>query len=161
MALFLPAIIYFGATMSSILTTTLTTTLAIFSVSLDTVPIFVATNFFTAIPIWLTIIPALIYNLATGKTFLKQEYLYLYATGTASYFIKLKLGESYGWLISLTTFAMAPIMWLFSILTSLLFVLPGILFIFIELIVCYFVYNGLLQIPLLSTPIILLIFNYR
>ena len=104
------------------------------SIYLGTVPIFVATNFFTAIPLWLTTMPALIYNLATGKTFWKQEYLYLYATGTASYFIKLNLGESYGWLISLTTFFMAPIMWLFSILTSLLFVLPGILFIFYELI---------------------------
>ena len=128
---------------------------------IETPAVFVATNFFTAIPLWLTTMPALIYNLITGKTFWKQEYLYLYATGTASYFIKLSLGESYGWLISLTTFFMAPIMWLFSILTSLLFVLPGILFIFIELIVSYFLYNGLLQIPLLSTPIILLLLGFK
>ena len=128
---------------------------------IETPAVFVATNFFTAIPLWLTTMPALIYNLITGKTFWKQEYLYLYATGTASYFIKLSLGESYGWLISLTTFFMAPIMWLFSILTSLLFVLPGILFIFIELIVGNFLYNGLLQIPLLSTPMLLAILRYR
>ena len=157
MALFLPALIYFGATVSSLLIDAL----IIFGVFLEAVPIFGATNFFTAIPIWLTTMPALIYNLATGKTFWKQEYLYLYATGTASYFIKLSLGESYGWLISLTTFFMAPIMWLFSILTSLLFVLPGILFIFIELIVGYFLYDGLLQIPLLSTPMLLVILRYR
>ena len=116
--------------------------------------------FFTAIPIWLTTMPALIYNLTTGKTFWKQEYLYLYATGTASYFIKLSLGESYGWLISLTTFAMAPIMWLFSILTSLLFVLPGILFIFIELIVGFFSYDAV-PIPLISTPLLLVILGYK
>ena len=128
---------------------------------IETPGVFVAYNFFTAIPLWLTTMPALIYNLITGKTFWKQEYLYLYATGTASYFIKLSLGESYGWLISLTTFFMAPIMWLFSILTSLLFVLPGILFIFIELIVGYFLYNGLLQIPLLSTPMLLATLRYR
>ena len=131
-----------------------------FGVFLDAVPIFVATNFFTAIPIWLTTMPALIYNLITGKTFWRQEYLYLYATGTASYFIKIYLGESYGWLISLTTFAMAPIMWLFSILTSLLFVLPGILFIFIELIVGFFSYNAV-PIPLLSTPLLLVILGYK
>ena len=128
---------------------------------IETPAVFVATNFFTAIPLWLTTMPALIYNLITGKTFWKQEYLYLYATGTASYFIKLSLGESYGWLISLTTFFMAQIMWLFSILTSLLFVLPGILFIFIRLIVSDFLYNGLLQIPLLSTPIILLLLGFK
>ena len=157
MALFLPALIYFGATVSSVLIDPL----IIFGVFLEAVPIFIATNFFTAIPIWLTTMPALIYNLTTGKTFWKQEYLYLYATGTASYFMKLSLGESYGWLISLTTFFMAPIMWLFSILTSLLFVLPGILFIFIELIVGYFLYDGLLQIPLLSTPMLLVILRYR
>ena len=157
MALFLPALIYFGATVSS----GLTDALFILGVFLEAVPVFGATNFFTAIPIWLTTMPALIYNLITGKTFWKQEYLYLYATGTASYFIKLNLGESYGWLISLTTFFMAPIMWLFSILTSLLFVLPGILFIFFELIVGYFLYDGLLQIPLLSTPMLLVILRYR
>ena len=157
MALFLPALIYFGATVSS----GLTDALFILGVFLEAVPVFGATNFFTAIPIWLTTMPALIYNLTTGKTFWKQEYLYLYATGTASYFIKLSLGESYGWLISLTTFFMAPIMWLFSILTSLLFVLPGILFIFFELIVGYFLYDGLLQIPLLSTPMLLVILRYR
>ena len=128
---------------------------------LGIVPVHMATNFFTAIPLWLTSIPALIYNLIAGETFSGQEFLYMYATGTASYFIKLSLGESYGWLISLTTFFMAPIMWLFSILTSLLFVLPGILFIFIELIVGYFLYNGLLQIPLLSTPILLVLLSYR
>ena len=156
MALFLPALIYFGATVTSLLIDPL----IILGVFLEAVPIFVATNFFTAIPIWLTTMPALIYNLATGKTFWKQEYLYLYATGTASYFIKLKLGESYGWLISLTTFAMAPIMWLFSILTSLLFVLPGILFIFIELIVGFFSYDAV-PIPLLSTPLLLVILGYK
>ena len=101
---------------------------------IETPGVFVVYNFFTAIPLWLTTMPALIYNLITGKTFWKQEYLYLYATGTASYFIKLILGESYGWLISLTTFFMAPIMWLFSILTSFLFLFPGILCIFIEII---------------------------
>ena len=127
---------------------------------LGIVPVHMATNFFTAIPIWLTTMPALIYNLATGKTFWKQEYLYLYATGTASYFIKLNLGESYGWLISLTAFAMAPIMWLFSILTSLLFVLPGILFIFIELIVGFFSYDAV-PIPLISTPLLLVILGYK
>ena len=129
-------------------------------VFLEVVPVFVATNFFTAIPLWLTTMPALIYNLITGKTFWRQEYLYLYATGTASYFIKLNLGESYGWLISLTTFFMAPIMWLFSILTSLLFVLPGILFIFIELIVGFFSYNAV-PIPLISTPLLLVILGYK
>ena len=134
--------------------------ISIIVVFLEVVPIFVATNFFTAIPIWLTTMPALIYNLATGKTFWKQEYLYLYATGTASYFIKIYLGESYGWLISLTTFAMAPIMWLFSILTSLLFVLPGILFIFIELIVGFFSYDAV-PIPLISTPLLLVILGYK
>ncbi len=150
------ALIYLGATTYYILIAIL----QIFAVTLDTVPISVVTNFFTAIPIWLTTMPALIYNLITGKTFWKQEYLYLYVTGTASYLIKLNFGESYGWLISLTTFAMAPIMWLFSILTSLLFVLPGILFIFIELIVGYFLYN-VVAIPLLSTPLSLVIFGYK
>ena len=102
---------------------------------LGIVPVHVATNFFTAIPLWLTTIPALIYNLIAGETFYLQEYLYMYVTGTASYFIKKNLGKKYGWLISLTAFFMAPIMCLLTILTPFLFVLLGIFFIFLDLII--------------------------
>ena len=107
---------------------------------LGIVPVHMATNFFTAIPLWLTSIPALIYNLIAGETFSGQEFLYMYATGTASYFIKKNLGKSYGWLISLTTFLMAPIMWLLSILTAFLFLFPGIFFIFLDLVISLTLY---------------------
>ena len=128
---------------------------------LGIIPVHVATNFFTAIPLWLTSIPALIYNLATGTTFQSQEYLYMYVTGTASYFIKKNLGDSYGWLISLLTFLMAPFMWLFSVLTSFLLLIPGIIFILFDLISSYFIYGGHIVIPLFSVPALLALIGLR
>ena len=128
---------------------------------LGIIPVHVATNFFTAIPLWLTSIPALIYNFATGTTFQSQEYLYMYVTGTASYFIKKNLGDSYGWLISLLTFLMAQFMWLFSVLTSFLLLIPGIIFILFDLISSYFIYGGHIVIPLFSVPALLALIGLR
>ena len=105
----------------------------LYSSILSIVPVHIATNLFTAMPLWLTSIPALIYNLLIGTTFPTQEYLYMYATGTSSYFIKKYLGTSYGWLISLIMFLMAPVMWVISVIASPFLLLPGIFFIFIDL----------------------------
>ena len=120
----------------------------------------VATNFFTAIPLWLTSIPALIYNLATGSTFPSQEYIYMYVTGTAGYFIKKYLGNSYGWLISLLVFFMAPVMWLFSVITSPLFLLPGICFIYLDLYLGYYAFGSKILFPLFSVPALLSIMGF-
>ena len=76
----------------------------------------------------------------------------MYVTGTASYFIKKNLGDTYGWLISLLTFIMAPFMWLFSVLTSLLFLIPGIMFIILDMFWTYFAYGGYFVFPLFTVP---------
>ena len=79
----------------------------------------------------------------------------MYVTGTSSYFIKKNLGDTYGWLISLLTFIMAPFMWLFSVLTSLLFLIPGIMFIFLDMIWSYVLYHGNFVFPLFTIPALL------
>ena len=85
----------------------------------------------------------------------------MYVTGTASYFIKRNLGDTYGWLISLLTFIMAPFMWLFSVLTSFLLLIPGIIFIFLDLILGYMVYGGNFLLPLFTVPALLSILGFR
>ena len=85
----------------------------------------------------------------------------MYVTGTSSYFIKKNLCDTYGWLISLLTFIMAPFMWLFSVLTSFLLLIPGIIFIFLDLILGYMVYGGNFLLPLFTVPALLSILGFR